>query len=1021
MKRAILLASAAWLMAGQTLASDQILRGPAPDWIVPTPVHLSNRPDDATQAVRFELMENQLYKGEDSNAAYTRIRYKVLSPMAVQQASQLTLTWNPAFGSATIHSVEVIRNGERINVLDKADFTILRREASLESSRQINGILTGVLMVPDLRVGDTIEVSQTTTVSLPLLGSPFEAALSHVSPIAVDQAHTALIVPKGYPLNQRLGSEAIAPTLQTVGDYQVIQINRTDVEALHIPANLTEHSVLKHSFQFNDVAEWNAISTRIKPLFDAATVLTDDAELQAHIARIKSEHRTPEARALAALRLVQDEVRYLAVAIGEAGWQPASAPDVWRDRAGDCKGKTVLLMAILRELGIDSSAALTSTKHSNLDQYLPMYALFDHVIVKARINGKDVYLDGTRNGDRSLTPDQPLPFSHVLPLVRNARLEALPRTLPPRPLGQTSLEIDMSAGLYSPARITASRIYRGDSAIAYMGAFSLTPTHVRQYSDQLWKDLLEDVGTLQNQESRWEYLPDTHEAVFHTTATAVLDWSETAKIPLAHVTWSVPPTRTDGPFVDDKVAIEYPTYSSFRTTLIMPEGAEAVDIKVDPYDVEAAGVRYFRTVEREGNRVVVDRQRQTLRPEISAEEDRAAQAIVDTFKDKTATMRPSRRYAMSESDRTALTTVTTGDAEAALRRGYTLMNVDNYEAAIQQFDAAIAGFDTPHANALANRALAHLMLEDLDKARADIAAADAITTSEVITYHAKGRLADIEKDDLEAVLAYSSAIQIWPENTHAYYRRSAAYERMGQNARAIADIERIVALEPDSSEPVFALAELQMRIGDADAARRTVTRVAELTNQPHAEFFLFRFIVQNAVAELHDTDPAKAEAVLTQALSVEDNVPAFLIERAIAREAQGNTRGANADKASFKQLTRVDLSNPTSFCALDRYARMQEYSSQAMIVYCDQAIAQGDASAVPHMLKGNALIALLRRSEARKAYETAYGIDPENPYVIFGYGRTLTLSGEPEKGEPLVAAALAKNPQSHEHFPNIRD
>jgi len=999
------------------MASEQILRGPAPDWIIPTPVHRSNAPDDAAQAIRFELMESQLYKADNGSVVYTKMRYKVLSPMAVQQASQLTISWNPAFGSATVHSVELIRNGERINVLDKADFTILRREASLELSSQINGILTGVLIMPDLRVGDTIEVSQSSAASVPILGNPFEGMLPLISPLATDQTHTAIIWPKDHVLSQRNGSEVTPPRVQTHGDYRVIQFNSTDNKATHFPDDLTMTSTLNNSFQFSDVASWNAISERVKPLFDAAATLPDDAELQTHIARIKSEHSTPEARALAALRLVQEEVRYLAIAIGEAGWQPASAPDVWRDRAGDCKGKTVLLIAILRELGIDAGAALTSAQEDHLDQFLPMFSVFDHVIVKARINGKDIYLDGTRTGDRSLTPDQPLPFSHVLPLVHNAQLEALPMTLPPRPLGQTLLEIDMSAGLYSPARITASRVHRGDSAMTYMAAFSLTPTEVQQYSDLLWKDLLKDLGTLQDPQSSWEYLPDTHEAVFRVSGTAVLDWSNTARIPLAHVTWRASPARLEGPFVNDNRSTDYPSYSSFKTTLVLPEGDEPLEIKVDPYDVEASGVRYFRTVEREGNRLTVNRQRQTLRPESTAEEDREAQTILDTFEDKTATMRPSRRYAMSASDQTTLTTVSSGDAEAALRRGYALLQLQNYQAAVQQFDTAIAGLNRPNANALANRAIAYLLLEELDKAKADIASAEAITQSEPITFHAKGQLAEIEKDDLEAVLAYSSALQLWSENTHALYRRSAAYERMGQSARAIADLERVISLAPEDASPVFELAGLHMRLGNVPAAQTHVKRAAEMTDQSRHEYFLFLHTLQKALDGVRESDPAKAEATLTAALDVENDVPAILLERALMREAQGNMRGASADKARFQQLTNIDIEDMAPLCTLDRAPRMYEYSRFALLSACDQIITSGEDTAEVHMVRGNALYLMEKAGEARAAYARAHEIEPANTYALFGYGTLLVEGGETDRGEKMIADARAVNSNSHGHFP----
>jgi transglutaminase-like putative cysteine protease len=52
------------------------------------------------------------------------------------------------------------------------------------------------------------------------------------------------------------------------------------------------------------------------------------------------------ARAEAALALVQDRVRYVALAMGAGGYVPADAAETWSRRYGDCKGKTALLLVV---------------------------------------------------------------------------------------------------------------------------------------------------------------------------------------------------------------------------------------------------------------------------------------------------------------------------------------------------------------------------------------------------------------------------------------------------------------------------------------------------------------------------------------------------------------------------------------------------------------------------------------------------------------------------------------------------
>src|SRR3546814_6282045 len=76
---------------------------------------------------------------------------------------------------------------------------------------------------------------------------------------------------------------------------------------------------------------------------------------------------------------------------------PATAEETWQRRYGDCKGKTALLLALLARLGIEAEAVLANNSGGDdgLDERLPNPGMFDHVLVRARIDGKTYWLDGT--------------------------------------------------------------------------------------------------------------------------------------------------------------------------------------------------------------------------------------------------------------------------------------------------------------------------------------------------------------------------------------------------------------------------------------------------------------------------------------------------------------------------------------------------------------------------------------------------------------------------------------------------
>src|SRR5690606_38564673 len=135
---------------------------------------------------------------------------------------------------------------------------------------------------------------------------------------------------------------------------------------------------------------------------------------------------------------------------------------------GDCKGKTVLLLALLKALGVEAEATLVSTRWGDgLDERLPMIGWFDHVIVRAVVDGQVYWMDGTRIGDRRLEDLIPPPYRWALPVrADGAGLEAIVQPPLTQPAMEVVAEVDASAGLDAEAPLVFDIAYRGDFATA---------------------------------------------------------------------------------------------------------------------------------------------------------------------------------------------------------------------------------------------------------------------------------------------------------------------------------------------------------------------------------------------------------------------------------------------------------------------------------------------------------------------------------------------------------------------------
>lgn len=98
-------------------------------------------------------------------------------------------------------------------------------------------------------------------------------------------------------------------------------------------------------------------------------------------------------QAKALYQWVSVNIRYVAVFIGDGGMEPHEARTILKNRYGDCKDHTVILEALLRAKGIESSPALISSGDAFKLPKLAVVEPQNHVI--NYIPSFDLYLDST--------------------------------------------------------------------------------------------------------------------------------------------------------------------------------------------------------------------------------------------------------------------------------------------------------------------------------------------------------------------------------------------------------------------------------------------------------------------------------------------------------------------------------------------------------------------------------------------------------------------------------------------------
>lgn len=438
------------------------------------------------------------------------------------QLGNISLVWNPAAGAPVVHAIRIYRDGEVIDVLKKASFEILRREDQLETA-SLDGNLTAVLRVPDLRVGDEIEVGATIRASDPTLGKDDPGLLLLGPQPAPGRYHLRLSWEERDKPVVRMSQDMTPVAQQSPG---AIDYRFDNPAALTPPKDAPPRYQWQRVVEFSRFNDWQGISRRFFPIFTGASKLGAGAPLRQEAARIAAGHAQPLDRAAAALKLVQQNVRYIYVGLNGGNLTPASAEETWQRRYGDCKAKTVLLLALLHELGIEAEAVLANNSglDDGLDERLPSPRMFDHVLVRAHIGGKAYWLDGTLPAVAVPAVEPVMPYRWVLPLTaQGSGLEHLGWKPAERPDVVTLFELDARAGFDKPARITNTTIKRGieglqqDVQISAMTPAQLLSVFRQNAIGNVWQTI-DDV--------QWHYDQAAQASVLTVVGTGTLDWDD---------------------------------------------------------------------------------------------------------------------------------------------------------------------------------------------------------------------------------------------------------------------------------------------------------------------------------------------------------------------------------------------------------------------------------------------------------------------------------------------------------------
>ena len=373
-------------------ADRHVAIGPAPTWAerLPIDTNVTTPARDIRGGIYAILTDHQAKAGD---ADYYRHVRKVLTPSAVQNASEISFDFDPSYEQLVVHDIAVIRGKETRHELDPASIRVIEKEDEAHD-RIYDGMLTALVFLSDVRPGDVLDYSWSLIGTNPLLGEKYADTFDVSSDVPARLIRHRLIWPSSRTLRYRSTVRGLEPKVESHGNTNVYTWERRDVAPTDVEDNLPDWFDPYDHIELTEFTSWSEVAKWAGALFQLDDESRDAVRELA--ARIRSENATRDAQITAAIRFVQDDIRYLGIEMGRNSHEPHQPGEVLDQRWGDCKDKSFLLASLLRELGVEAYPAMVNTKTRHaLDDELPSPFNFDHVIDEVIADGKVRWIDPT--------------------------------------------------------------------------------------------------------------------------------------------------------------------------------------------------------------------------------------------------------------------------------------------------------------------------------------------------------------------------------------------------------------------------------------------------------------------------------------------------------------------------------------------------------------------------------------------------------------------------------------------------
>ncbi len=354
--------------SGSRFAAAKEKSQPAPDWAVdaaktPTPANVG----DASAVI---LLDDYLITVDEQNHAVERERYavRILKPQG-REYSHCVAEYDKDEKLDSFHSWTIAADGRQLQAMD-TDFTDVGAvgDADMQATERFR-----MLKPPGSDPGSVV-TCETEFHMRPYMDSE-DWQIQAPIPVVNEGLELAL-PPGGHYANSWSHHEPMRP--DETGDnhlrWEIRDVPALDLENIHATPPW-EALAARMTVTWGDLAvkgadnQWRAIGQWMDQLEAHRPDPTPEITAQAQQLVAGAPDLYTKLSRISAY--IQRNVRYFVILKGIGGWQAHYAGDIYRNRYGDCKDKTTLLISMLQAVGVRAYYLHVNSERGVIDPSAP--------------------------------------------------------------------------------------------------------------------------------------------------------------------------------------------------------------------------------------------------------------------------------------------------------------------------------------------------------------------------------------------------------------------------------------------------------------------------------------------------------------------------------------------------------------------------------------------------------------------------------------------------------------------------